>query len=136
MTRVLIVDDDRVIRQLLVCALEYEGYSITTLTDGTQVLATLAALAEPCIVLMDLMMPRMDGWAVCRALAAEPLLLARHALVLMSAAPLYERALPAEACAFVRKPFDLDALYRILAALSAAPLAAPAAASAVAPALG
>jgi CheY-like chemotaxis protein len=121
---------------LLVCALEYDGYNITTLADGTQVVATLAALAEPCIVLMDLMMPRMDGWAVCRALADEPLLLARHALVLMSAAPLFERALPAEARAFVRKPFDLDALYRLLATLSAAPLAAPTVAPAVAPALG
>ena len=85
MRRVLLVDDDRAIRELLTCALEYEGYEVTSLPDGSRVVALLEAAEEPCIVLMDLMMPRMDGWAVCRALANRPELLARHPVVLMSA---------------------------------------------------
>ena len=130
MRRVLIVDDDRAIRELLACALEYEDYTITSLGDGSQVVATLETANEPCIVLMDLMMPRMDGWAVCRALAARPELLARHPLVLMSAGSPQESAIPREARAFIRKPFDLDALYRLLASLVSASLApAPLAAS-------
>lgn len=121
MARVLLVDDDRAIRELLTFALEGEGHSVTALADGTGVRDALARSAEPCIVLMDLMMPRMDGWAVCRALAAEPPLLARHTLVLMTAAALREGEEPAEARAVLRKPFDLDALYRLVATLAAEP---------------
>ena len=123
MARILVVDDNRAIRELLTCALELEDYHVTALSDGSQVLAVLAASAEPHIVLMDLMMPFVDGWAVCRALAAEPLLLTRHPVVLMSAATLPEEALPSEARAFIRKPFDLDALYRLLASLASSILA-------------
>jgi two-component system response regulator MprA len=121
MARVLIVDDDRGIRELLTCALEFEGYDVATLTDGTRVRDVLAEQAEPCIVLMDLMMPRVDGWAVCRALEAEPALLARHTLVLMTAATLPDGTCPPPARAVLRKPFDLDALYRLVSTLSARP---------------
>lgn len=119
MTRVLLVDDDRAIRELLTFALESEGYSVMALADGTRVRDTLARSVEPCIVLMDLMMPRMDGWAVCRALSAEPALLTRHALVLMTAATLREGSEPAEARMMLRKPFDLDTLYRLVARIAA-----------------
>lgn len=120
MARVLLVDDDRTIRELLTFALMGEGYQVTALPDGSGVCDALARSAEPCIVLMDLMMPRMDGWAVCRALAAEPALLARHALVLMTAAVLREGdEQPSEARVVLRKPFELDALYRLVATLAA-----------------
>ncbi len=124
MRRVLLVDDDRAIRELLTCALEYEGYEVTSLPDGSRVVALLEATEEPCIVLMDLMMPRMDGWAVCRALANRPELLARHPVVLMSAGSPPENAIPREASVFIRKPFDLDVLYRSLAPLTRSPVAA------------
>jgi CheY-like chemotaxis protein len=129
MRRVLLVDDDRAIRELLTCALEYEGYSVTSFPDGSWVVASLDAAEEPCTVLMDLMMPRMDGWAVCRALAARPELLARHPVVLMSAGSPPESAIPREASAFIRKPFDLEVLYRLLASLSQSPMAATATAA-------
>ncbi len=131
MRRVLVVDDDRAIRELLTCALEYEGYHVSAFNDGCQVVAALVDSPEPCIVLMDLMMPRMDGWEVCRALTARPELLARHRIVLMSAGSPDEDTIPPEAGAFIAKPFDLDALYRLLASLAPTPLAvsAPVAAS-------
>ena len=125
MRTVVIVDDDRAIRELLKCALEYEDYAVMSLNDGSRVIATLEAANEPCIVLMDLMMPLMDGWAVCRALADRPDLLARHALVLMSAGSPRDNMIPREARAFISKPFDLYALYRLLASFSSTLLAAP-----------
>lgn len=125
MARVLIVDDDRAIRNMMACALECEGYEVTTLSDGGKVLEVLAALHEPCVVLLDLMMPLMDGWAVCHALEAEPSLLARHPTIVMTATPLPESAYPSSACAVLRKPFDLEHLYRLVAALAMTAADAP-----------
>lgn len=121
MSRVLVVDDDRAIRELLRIALECEGYSVDTLSDGRAVVATLAATPEPCVVLMDLMMPWMTGWDVCRALEAEPAALADHQLIIMTAERLEDGACPPPARALVPKPFDLDALCRLVASLFALP---------------
>src|SRR5262249_39625296 len=107
------------IREMMACALECEGYEVTTLSDGGRVLEVLAALHEPCVVLLDLMMPRMDGWAVCHALEAEPALLARHPTIVMTATLLPEGAYPSSASAMLRKPFDLEHLYRLIAELAA-----------------
>src|SRR5262249_6657069 len=95
MAHILIVDDDRAIRDMMACALECEGYVVTTLSEGSRVLEVLAGVHAPHLVLLDLMMPRMDGWAVCHALEAEPALVARHAVILMTAATLMEGPLPA-----------------------------------------
>jgi CheY-like chemotaxis protein len=120
MPRVLVVDDDRPIRELLRFALEGEGYDVLTLGDGSRVVETLAALTEPCVVLMDLMMPCTDGWAVCAMLERADSLLGRHPLVIMSAGLLDGDSYPAPACALLRKPFDLNHLLRLVASLTVA----------------
>ena len=67
---VLIVEDDRNIAELLQLYLEKEGYSVTTAFDGGQGLAKFRSV-NPDLVLLDVMMPVMDGWAVCKAIRAE-----------------------------------------------------------------
>ena len=67
---VLIVEDDKNIRELLQMYLEKEGYAVTTAGDGGQGLAKYRSI-RPDLVLLDVMMPVMDGWAVCRAIRAE-----------------------------------------------------------------
>ena len=67
---VLIVEDDRNIAELLQMYLEKEGYAVTIAADGGQGLAKFRAI-KPDLVLLDVMMPVMDGWAVCRAIRAE-----------------------------------------------------------------
>ncbi len=67
---VLIVEDDRNISDLLRMYLEKEGYAVTTAYDGGQGLSKFRAI-RPDLVLLDLMMPVMDGWAVCREIRAE-----------------------------------------------------------------
>ena len=62
---VLIVEDDRNIAELLQMYLEKEGYAVTVAADGGQGLAKFRAI-KPDLVLLDVMMPVMDGWAVCR----------------------------------------------------------------------
>ncbi|MFH1381404.1 MAG: response regulator [Chloroflexota bacterium] len=62
-TRVLAVDDDRDILQLLERALEEEGFAVTTATDGESALALLSEI-KPDIILLDIRMPRLDGYEV------------------------------------------------------------------------
>ena len=67
---VLIVEDDRNIAELLQMYLEKEGYAVTIAPDGGKGLEKFRAI-KPDLVLLDVMMPVMDGWAVCRAIRAE-----------------------------------------------------------------
>ena len=67
---VLIVEDDRNIAELLQMYLEKEGYAVTTAFDGGQGLTKFRAI-KPDLVLLDVMMPVMDGWGVCKAIRAE-----------------------------------------------------------------
>ena len=67
---VLIVEDDRNIQELLQMYLEKEGYAVTTASDGGQGLAKFRAI-KPDLVLLDVMMPVMDGWSVCKAIRAD-----------------------------------------------------------------
>ena len=67
---VLVVEDDRNIAELLRMYLEKEGYAVTVAGDGGLGLTKFRAI-KPDLVLLDVMMPVMDGWAVCRAIRAE-----------------------------------------------------------------
>ena len=67
---VLVVEDDPNIRELLQLYLEKEGYAVTLAADGGQGLQKFHAIG-PNLVLLDVMMPVMDGWEVCKAIRAE-----------------------------------------------------------------
>ncbi len=67
---VLIVEDERNIAELLQMYLEKEGYAVTVACDGGQGLAKFRSI-QPDLVLLDLMMPVMDGWALCKAIRSE-----------------------------------------------------------------
>ena len=67
---VLIIEDDANIRELLQMYLERDGYAVTLACDGGQGLEKFRSI-KPDLVLLDVMMPVMDGWAVCKAIRAE-----------------------------------------------------------------
>ncbi len=67
---VLVVEDDRNIAQLLQMYLEKEGYAVTIAYDGSQGLSKFRAI-KPDLVLLDVMMPVMDGWSVCKTIRSE-----------------------------------------------------------------
>jgi CheY-like chemotaxis protein len=125
MARVLVVDDDRAIRELLQFALECEGYEVAVFRNGAEILAHLAGEPDPSVILMDVMMPLLDGWEVCRRLAADPGLLRGHRVVLMTAG-LLPGELPAPTLinAVLLKPFNLDELYNVVAQLTCHPVVA------------
>src|ERR1043166_1462474 len=68
--RVLVVDDDRVIQQLLIVNLELEGYEIDTAADGEEAVSKILKTGYDC-VLLDVMMPKMDGREVVKRVKAD-----------------------------------------------------------------
>lgn len=109
----LIVEDDVAIQSLLAAFFREEGYTVFVASDGKPALEQMRAHPEGLVVLLDLMMPGMDGAAVLQALASDPSLATRHVTILMTAAG---RTLPEAVWhllshlhgALLRKPFDLD----------------------------
>jgi DNA-binding response OmpR family regulator len=65
--KILAVDDDPDIRDALTMILESQGYEVVTAQDGIEALANLKA-EKPDLMILDLLMPKMDGWAVCKEL--------------------------------------------------------------------
>ena len=69
---VLVVDDDATIRRLLQITLETEGFTVTTAGDGMEGLRMAQEVPRPDLVLLDIMMPGMDGLQVCHTLKNDP----------------------------------------------------------------
>ena len=120
MARVLVVEDDPAIRQMLTFALDLEGHVVSSLGDGAEVTLTLRQASERVIVLLDLMMPRVTGWEVCEQLASEPELAARHAVVVMSAGITPDQRFPDVVRAALLKPYNLTTVLALVETLSKA----------------
>jgi CheY-like chemotaxis protein len=71
---VLVIEDDADVRNALDELLTGEGYEVTVTSDGAEALDRLRAGLRPTVIVLDLMMPRMDGWDFRRAQLAEPTL--------------------------------------------------------------
>ena len=115
-TSVLIVEDDRNIAELLQMYLEKEGYAVTVAGDGGQGLAKFRAI-RPDLVLLDVMMPVMDGWTVCRAIRAE----SQTPVIMLTAKGETDdkvAGLRAGADDYITKPFEMrEVLARVEAVL-------------------
>ncbi len=107
--RVLIVDDDAAIRKMLVDALSLEGFRTETARDGREALAMLEDGSKR-VILLDLMMPIMDGWELCRHLSSRPELRQQLAIILMSAGEKLDQARDLQVEGYLAKPFDVDHL--------------------------
>jgi CheY-like chemotaxis protein len=109
MATILIVDDEKPVRQFLVAAFEQEGHQVLEAWHGRQALNILASSsAHPDIVISDIMMPVVGGAELCTMLKSDPST-ADIPIVLMSAAHPRSTAVK-DADAVIGKPFDLDAL--------------------------
>ena len=121
---VLIVEDDRNIAELLQMYLEKEGYAVTIAGDGGSGLAKFHTI-QPDLVLLDVMMPVMDGWAVCKAIRAE----SRTPIIMLTAKGETDdkvAGLRYGADDYVTKPFEMrEVLARIEAVLRRSSAPAP-----------
>ncbi len=113
---VLIVEDDHNIAELLQMYLEKEGYAVTVAADGGQGLTKFRSI-RPDLVLLDVMMPVMDGWSVCRSIRAE----SQTPIIMLTAKGETEdkvNGLRAGADDYITKPFEMkEVLARIEAGL-------------------
>ena len=111
---ILVIDDDTHIRNLVCEVLDLEGYQVKGATDGRAALDLLATW-RPDLILLDLNMPRMDGWTFCEHQQEQPAI-SDIPIALMSAARnIHSRQLPCEPVAILEKPFDLDDLLQRVA---------------------
>ncbi|MDB6168439.1 MAG: sensory box histidine kinase PhoR [Verrucomicrobia bacterium] len=111
MARILVIDDNPAIRQVMQCCLPGMGHAVTTAPDGETGLK-LATVDAVDLVLLDVDMPRLNGLSVCKALKDDPA--RRHIpVVMMTGRPTSElrrRVLDAGATTLLEKPFTWEAL--------------------------
>ncbi|HEX9242986.1 MAG TPA: response regulator [Anaeromyxobacter sp.] len=110
MTRplVLVVDDDPDILDAICDILEAEGYRVARARHGGEALERIEA-ERPALILLDLMMPVMDGVSFAQALRARPAV-SDLPIVVISADGNRQRAAPVGAAGYLAKPFDIDSL--------------------------
>lgn len=109
---VLIVEDDDDLRQMMVALLALEGFEPEAATDGLEALHMLrSGMRRPCVIVLDMMMPRMDGWEFCRQRALDPDI-DHIPIIVLSAAPAERLQVPA--AAVLPKPFDYDRLLQVI----------------------
>ena len=115
-TSVLVVEDERNIAELLQLYLEKEGYAVTIANDGGQGLEKFRAI-QPDLVLLDVMMPVMDGWQLCRTIRAE----SKTPVIMLTAKSETDdkvAGLKSGADDYITKPFEMkEVLARIEAVL-------------------
>jgi two-component system, chemotaxis family, chemotaxis protein CheY len=104
---VLVVEDDPDLRELVQLALAEADFDVAEAGNGEEALAAMSA-RKPDLILLDMKMPVMDGWAFCRALGKTP---APPPVVVMTAAESpAERAEEVGASGWIAKPFNLEDL--------------------------
>jgi CheY-like chemotaxis protein len=108
---VLIIDDEEGIRETLQLALEFEGYDVHTAANGKEAFETLDRIRRPCLILLDLMMPTMNGWEFAVAIGQSE----HHRaipVVIISAFEDQAEGLPVRSV--LKKPIDLGTLLAIV----------------------
>jgi len=118
--RVLVVDDDAVIRQLVVVNLELEGFEVHTAVDGADCLEQVREIA-PQVITLDIMMPKIDGWDVAARLREDPATADIKVIMLTARAQEADvkRGARAGVDYYLTKPFDPDELVGVVRRLAA-----------------
>jgi len=111
---VLIVEDDEDLREMMAQLLSLEGFRTITVANGREALEYLHDAEKPQVILLDLMMPVMDGWEFRRQQQADPSL-APVPVIVLSALD-QGRAATLDANAFLKKPLDFDRLLSLVRA--------------------
>jgi len=116
---VLVVDDDEDIREAIVAALEDFDIPVETAENGEDALRKLKNMStKPAVILLDLMMPTMDGWAFRRAQLALPEFASIPVVVFSAHAEITDIGLDLHAKGWLKKPVDM---YELLSAVGGKP---------------
>jgi CheY-like chemotaxis protein len=113
--QILIVEDDQPIREMMKTLLEIEGYQVMTASNGREGIECLKR-SPPAIVLLDMMMPVMNGWDFLDALRGNPTTAAIPVVIVSAYGEIAKSVRPT---AIVPKPVQLDTLLRALGDVAA-----------------
>ncbi len=116
---ILIIEDDDLIREFMTQALEDEGYAVLSAVHGREALGIIAT-NHPCLILLDMCMPVMDGSEFLRNYQLTP---GPHAPVIVFTASESAQRVPGVA-GLIKKPFDLNQLLNLVAKHSGSPVTA------------
>jgi DNA-binding response OmpR family regulator len=120
--RVLVVDDDEVIRQLIAVNLTLEGFEVVTAVDGRDCLEKVGQ-ADPDVITLDVMMPRLDGWVTATQLRKNPKTAGIKVVLITARAQEDDRSRGRQigVDAYLTKPFDPAEMIRVVRELAGAP---------------
>ncbi|TMQ06723.1 MAG: response regulator [Deltaproteobacteria bacterium] len=109
---VLIIDDDPMVQHLVRGQLESEQFRVVTASDGIEGL-TMAREARPSVIILDIHLPRLDGWAVLAELKSDPVL-SQIPVIMMSVEEQRARGYSFGACEYLVKPVEPDQLIAVV----------------------
>jgi CheY-like chemotaxis protein len=112
--KILLVDDDEAVRKLLGAHLTEKGFEVQTASDGLIALESLRK-SVPAVVVLDVIMPNMDGYGMLREMKKDPKLRAVPVVVLTAREMMRDVFVQEGIQDFIVKPYDLEELYRVLA---------------------
>jgi DNA-binding response OmpR family regulator len=120
--RVLVVDDDEVIRQLIAVNLTLEGFDVVTAVDGRDCLEKVVE-AHPDVITLDVMMPRLDGWVTASQLRRNPATAGIKVVLITARAQEDDKSRGREigVDAYLTKPFDPAEMIRVIRELAGVP---------------
>ena|SRR5438128_2550638 len=107
---ILVVEDDAATRDAVALVLEDEGYSVTGVANGQEALHHLRQTSAPNLILLDLMMPVMNGWEFRKQQTQDPALQSIPVVVISADGALPQKAAALGATDYLIKPIDLDKL--------------------------
>lgn len=110
--RILVVEDDNSIRELLVELLQSEGYEVTSAVNGLEGLKSLESNKKPDLILIDLMMPVMDGYSFRSEQMKHPVWSKIPVVVMSAEANAKEKMKNFNITAFLSKPVELDTILK------------------------
>jgi CheY-like chemotaxis protein len=112
MATILLVEDNDDVREMMAVALELGGHSVTSAPNGRVALELLTKGMRPSLIVLDLMMPVMNGWELCRVLKANPRL--SEIPVVVVSAVTSDAAQRLAGRQFVPKPVDISYLLNVV----------------------
>jgi DNA-binding response OmpR family regulator len=117
--RVLVVDDDEVIRQLIAVNLTLEGFEVDTAVDGKDCLEKVVGV-KPAVITLDVMMPRLDGWVTATQLRRNPETAGIKVVLITARAQEDDRSRGRQigVDAYLTKPFDPAEMIRVVRELA------------------
>ncbi|WP_408095953.1 response regulator [Peredibacter sp. HCB2-198] len=108
---ILIVEDDDDIRNVMIDLLESEGYTTKAATNGKEALDALGSMAKPCLVLLDMMMPIMNGRQFLDTIMSDTLLAPIPVLIVSAVA---DKTNTEGSIGFLKKPIDIDVVLNVV----------------------